>query len=49
MAADGPNDQGVESAHALARKLDTIGWGVFLIWIGIAFLADAGWEWDFSV
>jgi uncharacterized membrane protein len=27
----------------LARKLDAIGWGLFFIWVGIAFLADLGW------
>jgi hypothetical protein len=27
----------------LRRKLDEIGWGLFFIWIGIAFLADVGW------
>jgi hypothetical protein len=27
----------------LARKIDTIGWGVFLIWVGVAVLADVGW------
>ncbi len=29
--------------HALVRKLDSISWGAFLIWIGIAFLANVGW------
>lgn len=27
----------------MARKLDAIGWGLFFIWVGIAFLADLGW------
>jgi hypothetical protein len=27
----------------VCRKIDTIGWGVFFIWIGIAVLADLGW------
>jgi len=27
----------------LARKLDAVGWGLFFIWVGIAFLADLGW------
>jgi hypothetical protein len=27
----------------LARRLDSLGWGLFFIWIGIAFLADVGW------
>jgi hypothetical protein len=26
----------------LARKLDAAGWGLFFIWVGIAFLADLG-------
>ena len=27
----------------VAAKLDTIGWGVFLMWVGAALLADVGW------
>jgi hypothetical protein len=27
----------------LDRKLDTVGWGLFFIWIGVAVLADVGW------
>lgn len=27
----------------LNRKLDAVGWGLFFIWMGIAFLADVGW------
>ena len=27
----------------MARKLDAIGWGLFFIWVGVAFLADLGW------
>jgi len=30
-----------ESYHR-AKKLDALGWGLFLIWIGVAFLADFG-------
>jgi hypothetical protein len=26
----------------LSHKLDAVGWGLFFIWIGIAFLADLG-------
>ncbi|MGB2769010.1 MAG: hypothetical protein WBC88_04720 [Candidatus Zixiibacteriota bacterium] len=26
----------------LAKKLDAVGWGLFFIWVGIAFLADLG-------
>lgn len=29
----------------LSEKLDAIGWGLFLVWVGIAFLADVGWGW----
>ena len=28
---------------ALAKRLDTIGWGLFFIWVGIAVLWDVGW------
>ncbi len=27
----------------LHRTLDAVGWGVFFIWIGVAFLEDLGW------
>ncbi|MBA4392767.1 MAG: hypothetical protein C0407_04350 [Desulfobacca sp.] len=27
----------------LNRKLDTVGWGLFFIWMGIALLAGLGW------
>ena len=27
----------------LEDKLDAAGWGLFFIWVGIAFLADVGW------
>lgn len=29
--------------HATAHKLDAFAWGLFFIWIGIAFLANLGW------
>lgn len=29
--------------RALAKKLEVVGWGLFFIWIGIAFLADLRW------
>lgn len=29
----------------LSERLDSIGWGLFLIWIGFAFLFDIGWGW----
>ncbi len=31
------------NTRSLANKLEAIGWGVFFIWMGIAFLADVGW------
>jgi hypothetical protein len=37
-------DRGTTSEErALERKMDTAAWGVFLLWIGIALLADVGW------
>ena len=33
----------VSNSSALAKKLDAVGWGLFLIWIGIAVLAHVGW------
>ena len=32
-------------SKALSQKLDAIGWGIFFVWIGIAFLLDIGWPW----
>ncbi len=29
--------------YALRKKLDAVSWGLFFIWMGIAFLADVGW------
>jgi len=39
------NNQELKNAQRrkLNRTLDAVGWGVFFIWIGIAFLADLGW------
>ncbi len=37
------HDHPKENALPLVRKLDAVGWGLFFIWIGIAFLADVGW------
>lgn len=31
--------------HELSAKLDSVGWALFFIWVGIAFLADVGWGW----
>ena len=37
------HDPTAENKHALVRKLDAVGWGLFLVWIGVGFLADVGW------
>lgn len=29
----------------LSQKLDAVGWGLFLIWVGIVLLVDIGWGW----
>ncbi len=36
-------DEAGQDTRALVRRLNTAGWGIFLIWIGIASLAGAGW------
>lgn len=41
--AEGQRDHTVENIRALVKKLDAVGWGLFFIWMGIAFLADVGW------
>jgi hypothetical protein len=41
--AERESDRNLDNAHALAKKLDAVGWGVFFIWLGIAFLANVGW------
>lgn len=28
-----------------ARQLDTVSWGLFIIWTGAAILLDIGWDW----
>ncbi len=28
-----------------ARQLDTVSWGLFIIWAGTAILLDTGWDW----
>jgi hypothetical protein len=33
----------VQTERVTAKTLDTIGWGLFFIWVGIAFLANVGW------
>lgn len=29
--------------HELSAKLDSVGWALFFIWVGIVFLVDVGW------
>ncbi|MDQ9169355.1 hypothetical protein Q8A64_02905 [Oxalobacteraceae bacterium R-40] len=36
-------DHAGQERRALIKKLDAVGWDLFFIWIGIAFLADVGW------
>lgn len=51
MNDQGQNEQSIKPVEEkrtferqhMARKLDAIGWGLFFIWVGIAFLADLGW------
>jgi hypothetical protein len=40
---EGNHDQRLTNERVLHRKLDAVGWSLFFIWIGIAFLADVGW------
>lgn len=37
------HDLTIETGQVLTRMLDTVGWGVFFIWVGMAFLANASW------
>jgi hypothetical protein len=37
------NDQKVESTQPLVKKLSAGAWGVFFIWMGIAFLTNMSW------
>jgi hypothetical protein len=36
-----PDRPSAEKANDLIRKLDAVGWGLFLIWLGIVLLAKA--------
>ncbi len=36
-------ETGQGNTRALVNKLDAVGWGLFLIWVGTAFLANVGW------
>ena len=42
VTAQHKEDFDTAERRALADKLDTAGWGLFFIWIGIAFLANVG-------
>lgn len=39
------SDRLPRGAANLSGRLDGIGWALFFIWVGIAFLADVGWGW----
>ena len=41
--ANREHDQTVENNRALAKKLDVVSWGLFFIWVGLAFIAHVGW------
>lgn len=41
--ANSERDQAMDTTRALVKKLDAVGWGIFFVWIGIAFLANVGW------
>ena len=41
--AKGAEQEQLSRRRHMARKLDAVGWGLFFIWVGIAFLADLGW------
>ena len=33
----------IETGRVSAAMIDAAGWGMFFIWVGVAFLADLGW------
>ena len=37
------NEQRTVTKAELTQKIDTAGWGLFFVWMGIALLADVGW------
>lgn len=41
--ADDEIDLKAQHTHALNQKLAAVGWGIFFIWVGFAFLANIGW------
>jgi len=44
MASEEPDETSAEEAEkrGLAAKLDAVGWGLFFVWVGVAFLAEFG-------
>ncbi len=41
---NGPEvDRSVRPQTSVGAKLDAVGWGVFLMWVGVALLGDVGW------
>ena len=41
--ADSGYDQTAAKRRALNKKLEAAGWGLFFLWIGVAFFAHIGW------
>lgn len=41
--ADSERDQAKKDRPAFVQAFDTIGWGLFFVWVGIALLVDVGW------
>ncbi len=37
------NDPRLTNTKVLNKRLDAVGWGLFFIWVGIAFIAHVGW------
>ncbi len=37
------NHDELKNKRVLHHRLDAVGWSLFFIWMGIAFLADVGW------
>lgn len=37
-------DTSTRNKRSVIDRLDAIGWGLFLVWMGVAFLADVGWD-----
>lgn len=41
--AESQHDRTGENRPALAKKVAGVAWGLFLVWMGVAFLANVGW------